>query len=125
MKSDPNAYRPMFYSAAAFNWMASLLLLFGGNLFWGLLATPEPAERVWFQLLVAMVALFGWGYFAVAQDPVRNRIMALLGCVGKTTVFVVVLAHVLTSGLSERVLMLVTVDLVYAALFARFLINTR
>ena len=64
--------------------------------------------------------VFGCAYAQIARDPVCNRPYVVLGILGKSAFVVAIYAHFLAGDASPRLAALVTVDLVFALLFAAF-----
>lgn len=83
--------------------------------------TPLPTETLFLQLFAWLVIVFGIGYFWVSRDPVANVPIIKLGMIGKLSVVLVSLACVLTGSVSWQMMLLVSVDLLYAILFWRAL----
>ena len=113
----------LFRVAAIFNLLVGLPTLFAFPALTSLIGTPEP-RSVWTDLVGAAVTLFGWIYWRIAVDPVGCRPYALLGVVGKLAFVVVVYANFAFGGAPVGLAALVTVDLVFAVLFARWLRDT-
>ena len=112
----------MFTSAAWFNWLAGVAVAVNAELLFGLFKiTPLPTEPLFLQLFAWLVIVFGIGYFWASRDPEANVPVIKLGIIGKLSVVLVSLACVLTGGVSWQMLILVSVDLLYAILFWRAL----
>jgi hypothetical protein len=115
----------LFFAAAAFNWLVAAALLFGGDAVFALLGMAPPADRLMFHLFVTFVVLFGAGYLWVGRDPTRNQGLVGLGAIGKVSVFGVLLGHALARRIPVAPVALAGGDLVFAALFLRFLLRAR
>ena len=114
--------RIMFTTAAWFNWLAGLAVAVNAELLFGLFRiTPLPTEPLFLQLFAWLVIVFGIGYFWVSRDPVANVPIIKLGMIGKLSVVLVSLACILTGSVSWQMMLLVSVDLLYAILFWRVL----
>ena len=114
----PKVVRAMFLTGAVFNWLVGLALLLDATLLFELFAvTPVPTEPLFVQLFAWLVIIFGVGYLWVSRDPLANVPIIKLGMLGKTSVFLVCLAAVVTGTVSWQMMILATVDLVYATLF--------
>lgn len=121
MSTDMQARR-LFIPAAIFNFLAAGAFLF---------ALPQLAALMKIQLspsllpfvhaTVAAVLLFGWGYWQVANDPVRNRIVIVMGIAGKLLFVAIGFGHALAGNIGWVFAALTAVDLVFAVLFWRFL----
>ena len=116
------AIRIMFTTAAWFNWVAGGAVAVNAGWLFGLFRiTPLPTEPLFLQLFAWLVIVFGIGYFWVSRDPVANVPIIKLGMIGKLSVVLVSLACVLTGSVSWQMMLLVSVDLLYAILFWRAL----
>jgi len=110
--------KKMLISAACFNWLAALaLLLIPATLFQLFRITPLPAEPLFLHLFAVVVFVFGIGYYWAAIDFVRNAPIVRLGMIGKLAVFVTGLVNTLLGNVSWQIMLLVSVDLLYAVLF--------
>lgn len=121
----PNSYtKRLFTTAALFNWSAAALIFVAGlRPAWTLLIGLDPASgsaRLFFQFGIAAIALFGWVYWQVALDPVRNRPFALLGVIGKLMTVALIWGHWALGSIGWPLAVLVVVDLTYAILFWRW-----
>jgi hypothetical protein len=112
----------MFLTAAVFNWLVGLALLLDAPLVFRLSrVTPAPTEPLFVQLFSWLVVVFGVGYFWISRDPPGNLPIIKLGMLGKASVFLVCLAAVVTGIVSWQMMILASVDLVYAMFFWRAL----
>ena len=116
--------RSLFVTAACFNWAVGLLLFadfpLAANLM-GLSGSPT----VWVHLVAATVVLFGVAYWLVAKQPERYRSFAGLGAAGKLTFAAIIYYHWFAGDASARLAMLVSVDVIFAVLFLRYLFSRR
>jgi hypothetical protein len=114
--------KPLFLTAAIFNWAVGLTLAFNAGLLFELFqVTPAPTEPLFLQLFSWLVIAFGVGYFWVYKDPAANAPIIKLGILGKLSVVLVALACVLAGSVSWQMLLLSSADLVYVVLFWRAL----
>jgi len=114
--------RIMFTTAAWFNWVAGGAVVVNAGWLFGLFGiTPLPTEPLFPQLFAWVVIVFGIGYFWASRDPVANVPVIKLGMIGKLSVVLVSLASVLTGSVSWQIMLLVSIDLLYAILFWRAL----
>jgi len=112
------AIRAVFLTAAAFNWLVGLALPYDAALVFDLFrVTPIPTESLFVQLFAWLVIVFGVGYFWISRDPAANVPIIRLGLLGKASVVLVCLAAVLTGTVSWQIMLLASVDLVYAVYF--------
>ena len=118
--------RTLFVTAAVFNWLVGLGLLFNAPLLFQLFGvTPVPTELLFVQLFAWLVIVFGVGYYWVSRDPESHIPLIKLGMLGKASVVLVCLAAVVTGGISWQMMILASADLVYAILFWRALGSLR
>ncbi|MBD5804030.1 hypothetical protein AZOA_34730 [Azoarcus sp. Aa7] len=117
-----SGWRLMFRLAGIFNiavavplWIAPVALskLFGFE--------PVPVDILYTDLFAVLAITFGIGYWRVGADPVRNRAIVEMGILGKLLVVLVGYQHFLAGATSLPFAALVTGDLVWAALFWRYL----
>ena len=114
--------RIMFTTAAWFNWVAGLAVAVNAELLFGLFRiTPLHTEPLFLQLFAWLVIVFGIGYFWASRDPAANVPVIKLGIIGKLSVVLVSLACVLTGSVSWQIMLLMSIDLLYAILFWRAL----
>jgi hypothetical protein len=114
--------KTLFLTAAIFNWAVGLVLAFKAELLFELFQiTPAPTEPLFLQLFSWLVIVFGIGYFWASKDLAANVSIVKLGLLGKLSVVLVVLACILAGVVSWQMMLLASVDLVYAALFWRAL----
>ena len=106
---SPQKIRILFRTAALFNWSAVVFFLpalgIADRLGHGA-PTGTPFEHVG----LGAIALFGIGYWMVASAPEQNRGIVQLGLLG---------------NVSLPLALVVSGDIVFAVLFARYLVGTR
>lgn len=126
MTGSATYLRRLFLIAAAFNLaVGGGLMLWPGRLY-PFLGMPAPQERLTQDLFNGVVAFFGILFLWIAQRPAAHRDLMLAGALGKTWVFVVLAAHWLWIGdATFRTVLLGSVDLAFAALFAHAYWRTR
>jgi hypothetical protein len=115
--------KTLFTAGAVWNWMAAGAAVFvlprpGARSALGL---APHADLLSLHLFAACVALFGLGYYWVAQDPSSNRSLIKLGVIGKPMVFAIFLGHALAGGIALVAVTPAIGDLVLGALFLEFL----
>ena len=112
--------RKLFLSAACFNFMVAIpSLLFMGLVAQVLSLQLDTATSVlFFQISMAIVGLFGWVYYQIAADISRYRPYILLGILAKSIFVIVILGHWIVGNIHWPLAALVTVDIIYAVLFA-------
>ena len=115
-------FKTLFTIAAIWNWSAALLFafmaLFNHTLL-GYFLTIIPESFLWYHLFLALVFVYGLGYYWIGNDARRNRDIIRMGIIGKALVFVM-----LTGGWLQGVITVLTagagiVDLVFAVLFIK------
>ena len=117
-----NQQRRMFQSAALFNWLACLILLPATGIAAYLGFTPLMGNGPFGHMALMAIALFGYGYWMVASDPVAHRGIIVLGIIGKLGVVAIMFGHYfLGTDMNLRQASLALVDLTYAAIFFRTL----
>jgi hypothetical protein len=111
---------PLFAAAAAFNLLVGVPLLIAYPMAATLFDLRGPAT-VWSRLVAAIVILFGFAYWQVARRPLQYRPYATLGMIGKLCFVAIIYRDWIYGEASVRLAALVTVDLVFAVLFALYL----
>lgn len=113
----------LFYSAAAFNWLAALLLFAPLGLAAALGVQPLPVGGPYEGIMLAAIAVFGVGYFWVARSPRENIALVKLGLLGKLSVVAVIYFYGFANVANLQLVIMVTGDLLFSLLFAVYLIN--
>lgn len=117
-----DAARRLFIPAALFNFVAGGLFLLAMPWLAGPMRIElTPSALPFVHMTAGAVLLLGWGYWQVAVDPVRNRIVIVLGIIGKLAVVAIAFGHALAGNIGWGVPALTVVDFVFAILFWRFL----
>ena len=116
----PPQTKPLFYSAALFNWGAVLILALLAQP----LALPPPQDSLFAQNTLAAIFVFGCGYWMVGQSPKANRGIAALGAFAKLAIVALVFGHWLAGSATTQMAALVSGDIVYAILFIWYLRRT-
>ena len=119
---SPAAEVWLFRLAAAFNYAVAASLLLPSPIH-AAMGLPGPVHPLYLHLCAVLIAVFGFSYHLVARDPGRNHGIVVVGIVGKLLVFVLLCGHFLAGHIPLLPLMLGTGDLVFAALFVRFLLG--
>lgn len=115
------ATRPLFVTAAVFNWLVALSLALPGDAAWRLVGLARPADTLFLHLSLTFIALFGVAYFWIGVAPAGKAPLVVIGAVGKVAAFAVVFGHYLAGSIPAGVALLGAGDLVFAALFLGFL----
>jgi len=119
------ADRALFFVAAAANLFAAYAFLPSVGIVWSMVGMSPPENTLFVHFFVLFVALFGCAYFWIALDVSNKRGLILISAIGKTSAVVVVFAHYLTGSVPLGLVVLLSGDLVFAALFLRFLYRPR
>lgn len=114
--------KSLFGIAAIFNVVVGGSLLLGYPLVAPLLGIEGP-PTLWFHITAAIVLVFGYAYWRIAGDPVRFREYIILGAIAKLVFVVATYGHWLHGDASGMLALLVTADLVFAAIFVAWLRN--
>jgi hypothetical protein len=117
------ADRLMLTVAALWNWAVSLPFLLADGPVRALLKLPPNPDLMSSQLFFSAVFFLGCGYLWVARAPGRNHAMLGVGALIKLAVFGIGLTYWLKGALSAVALAPASIDLVFACLFAGFLIR--
>ncbi len=115
--------RTLFTVAAIFNATVGLGMLLAYEPLAPWLGFP-PRPTVWIHIVALVVLLFGYAYWRIATDPARFREYIVLGVAGKLSFVVAIYGHFLAGDATIMLAVLVTCDLVFAALFAAYLKRT-
>ena len=115
--------RLLFTVAAIFNAVVGLAMLLAYDLLAPWLGLP-PRPTVWIHIIALIVLVFGYAYWRIAMDALKFREYVALGIVGKLAFVVAIYGHFLAGEATGALATLVTADLVFAALFAAYLVRT-
>ena len=118
-------YKRMFFIGAIFNFVAGLGALFGRGHIETLASASPAVGPVGMELLGALVIVFGIGYWIVSQDIARNHGIVTLGIIGKLSVVAIFVQHVIVGDIPMALAAPISGDLIFAALFAEFLLHGR
>jgi len=114
--------RRALWASVAFNAGGALLFAFPGSL--GQLAgLPVPVPHVYTTSLAFLIALFGGTYAWLARQPRIDRPLVAFAALGKTGFFAVVSVCWLLDEAPGRAALAATGDLVFAAVFAWWLLE--
>ncbi len=127
---QPERYRLLFYLAALWNVSAALVALaapeFHAQTFFGSsVSAVDPVSAVDTQIFWVSVLFFGVGYWLVARDPSKNHGLVFIAAAGKTVVGVRWLWAYGEGVMTSFVILGAVGDLVFALLFAVFLMKAR
>ena len=113
----------LFRIGAIFNLLVGVPMLVAWPAAAAMLGVTTP-RSVFTDLVGAVGAVFGWVYWRIAEDPVVCRPYVSLGIAGKLAFVAVVYWNFALGRAPAGLAALVTVDLVFAGLFARWLRRT-
>jgi hypothetical protein len=114
--------RRVLWTSALFNLGGALLFLFPASL--GRLAgLPAPVPLAYAALLALFIVLFAGAYAWLALQPHFDRPLVAFAAIGKAAAFTVVLACWLAGAVEGRAVLAITGDLVFAAIFAWWLLG--
>lgn len=111
---------PLFRIAAIFNFVVGGALLLAYPWTAPLLGIDGP-PTVWFHITTGIVLLFGYAYWRISRDPATNRPLVVMGAAGKLIFAIAIYAHWLAGTASGPLALLVTTDVVFAALYVAYL----
>jgi hypothetical protein len=112
--------RWLFTIAALFNWSVGASLFLAYPSLAPLMGLPTQ-PTVWIHIVAAIVIVFGYAYWRIANDPRRFREYVTLGIVAKLAFVIVIYAHFLRGTANVVLAVLVTGDLIFAVLFGWYL----
>jgi hypothetical protein len=115
--------RNLFFIGALWNWGAALIIFFFYESVYSIFGMEPPLYPANLQLFLAVVFVFGIGYYWVSKDASKNHDIVKMGIAGKIMVFMLLLYHSVFGNLSLFFTASGTVDLVFAVLFFEFLIH--
>ena len=121
---SPQKIRILFRTAALFNWSAVVFFLPVLGLA-DRLGRGAPTDTVFEHVGLGAIGLFGLGYWMVASAPEQNRGIVQLGLLGKVLAIALVVGHYVAGNVSLPLALVVSGDVIFAVLFARYLATTR
>jgi hypothetical protein len=110
-------------AAAFFNLGGALLFAFPSSPMGELAGLPVPVPRVYSLLLALFALLFGVLYAWLARQPRIERPLVALSAIGKATAFFIAFVCWLLGDLSGRTVLAISGDLLFAGLFAWWLVG--
>ena len=120
-------YKWLFIIGAVFNWIMAagftlLSIIFYSSIF-SLFGTSPPPTLFFLHALLALIAVYGIGYFIVGLDITKNRGIVWLGILSKMAFFFYCCIFYLLGDLKFIIVPLGFLDFIFACLFIEFLIN--
>jgi hypothetical protein len=111
------------FATALMNFGAAVVFLPPSAPLRALAGLPAAAPAVYLATVALFVALFGAGYLWVAVTGRADPLFVGLSAVGKTGFVALVLGFALGGAVPWRAPLVASADLVFAALFARWLVT--
>jgi hypothetical protein len=106
--------------------VATAILFFGSYVERRLALDPVVGTNVvLFNFSGTMIGVFGYAYVRLALDPIRFRALIQVAAIGKLLAFTSAALPWLTGIIPSRLPMLLSADVVFAALFFDYLRRTR
>src|SRR5689334_1819692 len=113
--------RRALWATTVMNFAGAVMFAFPDSV--GRLGGMPPGPRVYTAFIAVLVALFGATYAWLARQPRIDRPLVAFSALGKTSFFVVVAACWLRGELPAQAVGGATGDLVFAAIFAWWLLG--
>lgn len=119
-------YKYLFIIGAIFNWTISFTFLVVSILVsdvFHLFGTSRPSTLFFLHSLLGLIFVYGIGYFIVGLDIDKNRGCVWLGVISKLTFFSFCVIYFLLGDLELVIVVLGSLDFIFACFFIEFLIN--
>ena len=118
-------YKWLFIIGALWNWAAGIQFFFWyDKVFARLNMTPLNYPAI-MQLAMSLVFVFGIGYYWVSKDLSKNHDIVKMGIIAKILVFMIFSYHYLIGNMPLLIALCGVVDLIFAILFLKFLMNMK
>jgi len=111
----------LFSAAAIFNWTACLLLLEPLGLAAAFNLSHAVVGDPFGQIALMAIFIFGVGYWMVPGNPTEYRGVVILGALGKIGVAAIAFSHYFVGDVNFNLAGLTIGDVIFAALFIRYL----
>ncbi|MBD3255919.1 MAG: hypothetical protein GF383_12555 [Candidatus Lokiarchaeota archaeon] len=119
-------YKYLFIVGAFFNWINASSFLFlsiiDKNIF-KLFGSSFPPTLFFLHSLLALIAVYGLGYFIVGLNLDKNKGVVILGIVSKLSFFTCCVVYYLIGDLTLIIVILGSGDFIFACLFIEFYLN--
>lgn len=109
--------KKLFLIAALYDFVLGLLFLVAWKRMYGYFGVTLPNHDGYVQLGAALVAIFGVGFWFVAQNPERNRDIIKMGILLKVAYATVVLGHYFFGSIPGIWVSFAWFDLVFLGFF--------
>ncbi|TFF97352.1 MAG: hypothetical protein EU547_04550 [Promethearchaeota archaeon] len=119
-------YKYLFIIGAIFNWIVSSTFLIVSLLIpdiFHLFGTSRPPTLFFLHSLLGLIFVYGIGYFIVGLDINKNRGCVWLGVLSKLSFFTFCVIYFLLRDLELIIVILGSLDFIFACFFIEFLIN--
>ena len=116
-------YKNFFIIAAIWNWVASAVFFCWYRQIFSLFGMKPLIYPVIMQLFLALVFVFGIGYYWVAGDIEKNHAIVKMGIIGKFLVFILLSFHWIVGNIPFFLVAPGIVDLIFAILFIEFILS--
>jgi hypothetical protein len=115
-------FRGVLWATVVFNVGGAMLFLFPSSSLGQLAGLPAPVPAVYTALLAEFVLLFAGGYAWLALQPTIDRALVGFAAIGKTGAFLVITGFWLTGAVPARGVLAASGDLIFACIFAWWLL---
>ena len=109
--------RPLFVFAAVYDLVLGAVFFFAFKPVYERFAIPLPNHDAYVQLPAALIAIFGLGFWFVAQAPERNRDLIKLGVLLKLAFSGIVLSYAFRDAIPQMWVPLAWVDAAFMLAF--------
>lgn len=123
--SRPTYYRVLFRAAAIWSWLLSIGFLFGEDAVREAFNLPPAQPRILIDMTILPVFLFGFAYWWVSRDIMRNEVVPAVGAVGGILAFCIFVARAWSGDIPPILIAPAVVDLLFGVIFLEFLIWRR
>ena len=118
-------YKWLFIIGALWNWAAGIQFFFWYDQVFAHLNMMPLNYPAIMQLAMSLVFVFGIGYYWVSKDLSKNHDIVKLGIIAKFLVFMIFSYHYLIGNMPLLIALCGVVDLIFAILFLKFLMNMK
>ena len=114
-------YKKLFFIAALWNWITSVLFFFTYEYFFPVIGEKVPDSPLFLKQTLGLVFVFGLGYYWVSRD-LSNTAIVKMGAIGKIFVFITLLYYAIFGDHVWITVLPGVVDFIFALFFIQFLI---
>ena len=117
-------YKGLFFIGALWNWGAAINFLFLTEFTFSLIGMDIAlSNTIFFTWFLALVFVYGLGYFWVSRDVLKNHGVVWMGILGKLSLFGLAAYHWSIGLITLPLFMILVGDLIFALLFLEFIVN--